>query len=113
MRIYLSGNPYLYDVEQTAMTLMPARMPRAVAEMPEVIDRTEDYAVSKLTRTKKGVVATFTLCLDGETVTESCREIIENVSDDEADSIMRHAVRRSVFKAYSTLTGDKPAWGAL
>lgn len=113
MQIYLSDNPYLYDVEQTAMTLMPSRSPRAVSEMPEVIDRGADYAVSKLTRTRKGVVASFTLCLDGKTVTETCREKIEDVSADEADSLARHAVRRSVFKAYSTLTGDKPAWGAL
>lgn len=113
MHIYLSDNPYLYDVEQTAMTLMPDRLPRATAEIPEVIDRTKDYAVSKLTRTKKGVVAAFTLCIDGETVTETCRELIGDVSADEADSIARHAVRRSVFKAYSTLTGDKPAWGAV
>lgn len=113
MHIYLSGNPYLYDVEQTAMTLMPQRSPRAVSELPQIIDKSEDHAISRLTRTKKGVVATFTLCLDGQTVTETCRETVGDVSPDEEDSIARHAVRRSVFKAYSTLTGDRPAWGAV
>ncbi len=113
MHIYLVGNPYLYDVEQTAMTLMPSREPRAVTQVPEHIDRSSDYALSKLTYTKKGVVASFTLQLDGKTVTETCREKLEGLTADEADSLVRHAARRSVFKAYSTLTGDRPAWGAL
>lgn len=114
MRIYLSGNPFLYDVEQTAMSLMPERSPRAFPDSSEPFDRSGDYGVSKLSYTKHGVAASFTLCLDGKSCTETCREKIgENATEEEVNSLARHSVRRSFFKAYASLTGERPAWGAV
>ncbi len=114
MKIYLDGNPFAYDVEQTALALFPGRGPRAAADAPRPFDRTGDYGISRLTYTKRGVTAAFTLCLDGQTVTEICRENLgDSAEEREPEALARHAVRRSVYKAYAALTGEKPAWGAL
>ncbi len=114
MNIYLINNPYKFDVEQTAIILMPERKPR-VTDAPAPRARiAEDFAVSELSFGPKSVTATFSLQLDDKFCTETCRSVFNGDEDEETvRTETRHTLRRSVYKAYVSLTGDRPAWGAL
>lgn len=113
MHIFLENNPYKFDVEQTAIMLMPARSPRVTDAPPPRAVLEEDYAVCGLKIAEKSAMATCMLKLDGKRVTKACRYVYEEGDEDRREGEIRHTVRRSVYKAYTELTGKRPAWGAL
>ncbi len=114
MHIYMRENPYKFDVEQTAIILFPERSPRVVVEEIPGSNLTEDYGVSSITPTEKGITASFFLQLDGRSTKQSAQGLFPPDADEEARKTeTRHTVRRSVYKAFVALTGEKPAWGAL
>jgi len=114
MIIYMVNNPYGFDVEQTAIILMPERTPR-VTDSPAPKALIEgDFAVSKLNIGAKSADASFFLQLDDRYASETCRTVFKGTeTKEEKKTEIRHTVRRSVYKAYVSLTGDRPAWGAL
>jgi oxygen-independent coproporphyrinogen-3 oxidase len=114
MNIYMVENPYKFDVEQTAIILMPERKPR-VTESPAPRARiAEDFAISELKVGKKSATAKFSLQLDGKFCAETCISVFKgDESKQEIETEIRNTLRRSVYKAYVTLTGNRPAWGAL
>lgn len=114
MRIYMTDNTYKFDVEQTAIILFPERTPRVECAPPPRASVEEDYGVSVLSILPKSVAATFTLQLDGKLCRETARSVFaDGLTEEERKTEIRHTLRRSVYKAYVELTGDKPAWGAL
>ncbi len=114
MLIYMVDNPYRFDVEQTAIILMPSLNPSVTNEEPPRAPISEDYAVSTLIPGPKSIRADFFLQIGGQSCTETCISVFDEDADEEYKKTeTRHTIRRSVFKAYVKLTNDKPAWGAL
>lgn len=114
MRIYMADDTYKFDVEQTAIILFADRTPRVERGEPPRATLSEDYGVSTYSVTEKSVSATFTLQLDNKRCRETARSVFDESMDEEARRTeTRHTLRRSVYKAYVQLTGEKPAWGAL
>ena len=114
MHIYMTDPTYKFDVEQTAIILFPERTPRVECMAPPRASIQEDYGVAALSILPKSVAATFLLQLDGKLCRETARSVFSpGMTEEEKKTEIRHTIRRSVYKAFVSLTGIKPAWGAL
>lgn len=114
MHIYMTDPTYRFDVEQTAIILFPERTPRMEIGMPPRASIQEDYGVASISVLPKSVAATCLLQLDGKLCRETARTVFEpDQTEEEKKTEIRHTLRRSVYKAFVSLTGTRPAWGAL
>ena len=74
----------------------------------------EDYGTVDVIFSAHSATASCTLVLDGKKETRNCRCVyLDGESEEERARDVAHTVRRSVYRAYTKLTGARPAWGAL
>jgi oxygen-independent coproporphyrinogen-3 oxidase len=115
MRIFINHN-FLFDMEQTALMLLPQAAPRAeIGPVEEaVIHSGEDYGVSTVKVTEKSVLSSFYLRYKGQEVQKTCRHIFAKDENEEKRQVqIRHIARRAAFLAITAITGERPAWGVM
>ncbi len=114
MKIYILDEKYKFDVEQTAIMLMPEREPRVTVGLQPVQSDGSDYGTVDVLFSDNSVLACCTLVLDGEKESRSCRAVKTAAHTEQSWAReVAHTVRRSVYRTFVILTGQKPAWGSL
>ncbi len=115
MRIFLTNHSFLFDIEQTALMLLPSAEPRAeIGPVDEAVPASgEDYGASSIEVTPQCVAASFFLRLGGKCAEKVCRYEFSGENEEKRQSEIRHLARRAAFLAITELTGENPAWGVL
>ena len=108
MKLYLSGHPYRYAVEQMMLTVFPQDRPEFVEEFPQ----DGNYAVLELQETAQFLFGIAKVCIDGKTV--SVKTKLPNTKD--ALLYKRNAqqaLKLAFYRAARKFLKQAPPWGAM
>ncbi len=107
MKLIFRGHDYRYAVEQSLLAFFPAERPVYEGEDPHT-------AVVTLSAGEKFHTAVTTLHWEGRTARGIARTDASHAPDGyERERLLQRCVKLSFFRAYRSLTGKAPAWGAL
>lgn len=108
MKLYLSGHPYRYAVEQMMLTVFPQDRP----EFVETVPQDGNFAILELRETKRYLYGLATVCIDGRQ--ETAKTKLEN-SDDALlyKRNAQQALKLAFYRAARPFLKVAPPWGAM
>ncbi len=108
MKLYLSGHPYRYAVEQMMLTVFPQDRPEFVEELPT----DGDFAVLELKETPKTLFGVATVCRDGTSETATTK--LQNSQDPLLyKRNAQQALKLAFYRASRPFLKVAPPWGAM
>ena len=108
MKLYLSGHPYRYAVEQMMLTVFPEDRPEFVDEIPS----DGDFAILELKETPKSLFGIATVSRGGRVETATTRM---RASQDELlyKRNAQQALKLAFYRASRPFLKIAPPWGAM
>jgi oxygen-independent coproporphyrinogen-3 oxidase len=109
MKLWLRGHDFKFAVEESIIALTGEKPEHSSGKM----DTSGDYIISSLSRGEKFVTAAAKICENGKTERAFLRVPVSDMPQREANRLYIHALKLSLFTAYTRLRGVDAPWGAL